>query len=92
MFDHLDKVVHFGIYGVLAVLFVRLLIARGHRFTVSVGLLCLAAVTGYAILDEVHQVWIPHRQCSSWDLGADAAGAAAGLCLVYFFPRLAPRQ
>jgi VanZ family protein len=37
---------------------------------------CIAAV--YGIVDEIHQYFVPGRDCSPWDWVADALGAAAG--------------
>ena len=52
----------------------------------------------YGISDEFHQSFIPTRQCTLPDLGADAAGALAGVPLTVlaaratsaFRPRLRP--
>lgn len=71
-----DKVVHFGMYGVLGFLVTRALV----RPRTSVALLAaLAWMTVFAMLDELHQVWIPGRDASVGDWMADLLGAAVGL-------------
>lgn len=71
-----DKIVHFGMYGVLGFLVTRALV----RPRTSVDLLAaLAWMTVFAMLDEVHQFWIPGRDASVGDWTADILGATVGL-------------
>ncbi len=39
----------------------------------------------YAMFDEVHQIFTPHRMSSSADWVADALGAALGIGLFFYF-------
>jgi hypothetical protein len=68
---------HVGEYAVLAFLLYR---ALGHTENGwrAVGI-AFAATLIYALTDEVHQRFVPGRECSLVDLGYDALGAAAAL-------------
>ncbi|OPL19766.1 MAG: hypothetical protein AVO35_01970 [Candidatus Aegiribacteria sp. MLS_C] len=82
LFPHQDKVLHMAEYFLLIVaMFVNRDLYRGRRLPsvlFTIGML-------YALSDEIHQSFIPGRDCSPLDLAADAAGLAAGLavCLSY---------
>lgn len=76
---------HLGGYAVLAILVLRArnrgLFSQAWRrqsalFSESVAVL-------YAILDEIHQSFEPTRYGSAWDVLLDAAGAAAGLFVIW---------
>lgn len=73
------KTAHFGVYGVLALLYLYALGDWRRRWLA----LLLAAL--YAISDEYHQSWTPRRQPSALDVLIDSAGAATALWLA---PRL----
>jgi VanZ family protein len=72
----LDKVVHFGLYGVLGYL-----VARALRRPVAIRgrLNAITAMTVFAFVDELHQMLIPGRSASLGDWAADSVGATAGL-------------
>ncbi len=82
LFPQQDKVLHMAEYFFLFVaMFINRVIYRGpHPFGLmfSTGFL-------YAVTDEIHQSFVPGRDCSVLDLTADAAGLAIGLalCLSY---------
>jgi len=40
-------------------------------------------VVAYAITDEVHQLFVPNRQGSPWDVLIDSIGGAAGLLVLW---------
>jgi lipopolysaccharide/colanic/teichoic acid biosynthesis glycosyltransferase len=78
----LRKGLHLFEYGVLAALALRWVesfpsVVPGLAWR---GALLMAA--GYAALDEVHQLFVPARTGSPWDIGVDVAGAALGLSLL----------
>jgi VanZ family protein len=75
-----DKLIHVGVFGVLAVLSVRAL-RLAPLTPVRAVLLAWVLSTGWGLVDEIHQSFIPGRDASPWDVAADAAGAAAGACL-----------
>lgn len=78
-FPHKDKVLHALVYGLLALLawqVFRHWTVTCHRFWPW-----LYAVV-FGATDEWHQYYVPGRDSSVWDWGADAAGAAVALLLV----------
>jgi len=82
-----DKLAHFFVYGVLAILCIRYLwIRRGlsrKQALIATAVVCSV----YAVLDEVHQLWIPMRSCAWQDMVADLAGLVAGLAVYRFLPQ-----
>jgi len=68
----LDKVAHFGVYLVFAYLLVK--IHRSDQKILLRKLLLLALLI--PVLDEVHQIPIPGREFSLYDIIADMAGFA----------------
>lgn len=78
---HLDKLVHFTLYGVLAGLAAAALTRRGSHANVRpmLGVLLLAVVFG--LVDETTQPYTG-RDFDWWDWLADGLGAAAGLLLL----------
>lgn len=83
IFPNQDKVLHMVEYFFLyvAMFMNRDIFGSSHPFA-----LMFAAGTMYAISDEIHQNFVPGRDCSAADLLADVLGLAAGLavCLSYF--------
>lgn len=73
-----DKIVHVAMYGILGFLVARALARPRTRVD---QLAALAWMTVFALLDEVHQHWIPGREASAADWAADLLGAAVGLVL-----------
>ena len=71
----LDRVVHFGMYGVQGVLIARALGRRAPAVLVA-ALLALSLV---GALDELHQLWIPGRDAEVGDWLMDTLGAGTGL-------------
>lgn len=67
---------HVLVFGVLAVLWVRVLGERPHAW-----LLALALTVLYALSDEFHQVFVPGRHPDPLDLLCDGLGAALALGL-----------
>ncbi len=71
------KFAHAGEFTILNWLLWRAL--RAHNLSFSRALiLSLAAVIFYAISDEVHQYFVPDRQCRLLDVGIDSLGAVFG--------------
>jgi VanZ family protein len=65
---------HLVVYGVLAVLWMRVLGDRPRSYWLAFLLTML-----YALSDEFHQAFVPGRSPDLWDLVSDAVGATAGL-------------
>ena len=78
-----DKLLHVSEYLVLSVLLARAL-NNGIRRPVPMGRLLLAwgLCAGYAVSDEIHQVFVPGRSPDARDALADACGAALGLLML----------
>ena len=78
----LDKLTHFLLYAVEAVLLYRAIRWKGRS---GVAMSRLVAIVGtmavWGMLDEAHQEWIPGRTMDTGDLVADIAGAAVGAVL-----------
>ena len=78
MRDALSLLAHFGLYAVLGFLVCRAVTPRGKRLPPG-WLLVLALCGAYALSDEWHQSFVPHRTADLMDWAVDMAGAAAGL-------------
>ena len=85
-----DKVLHAVEYGGLGLLLSAALRLSGRSpgRAAALGLL-LASL--YGASDELHQAFVPNRDCSGWDWLADTAGAALG-ALAAWRIRLPPPQ
>jgi VanZ family protein len=81
---HLDKVAHFGAYGVLGLLLGYGWLMAGRR-PGRAWLLAFALLLGAS--DEYRQSKIPERSAELGDWVADALGAATGLYLAGRFGR-----
>lgn len=73
--SHIDKVAHFGVYGLLATLLCRL--GQGWRAAVC----ALLAASLYGASDEWHQSFTPGRSVEVADWAADTLGAALAVTL-----------
>ena len=78
-----DKILHFGAYGLLSILFYRayetlpLKANKRRLFLLSIGSAIL-----YGVSDEIHQYFVPFRQASIMDVMANTIGS---ICGVYFY-------
>jgi VanZ family protein len=83
-----DKIEHFLAYAVLAAA-AGLWISSGAWQRRGWGslLLITGIAAAYGVIDEVHQAFVPGRNCSPWDWIADALGSAAGAALIRAFAR-----
>ena len=75
-----DKIAHFVLYGLTAILLFRYFIRRTTGRTAFYKAVALASIYGAAM--EVVQYFLPHRSFSFGDMAANAAGAFLA-CLVY---------
>lgn len=78
LFPHQDKLFHFLEFAGLGLMVFLNRDSWGSR-PLPVMLLLVAA---YALSDEVHQSFVPGRDCSPADLAADIAGGAAAILLL----------
>jgi VanZ family protein len=71
-----DKVYHFLAYAALGLLIARAII-RGRAGYLQTGIIRMFAFAiPLALLDELHQAFIPGRFCDGWDALADIIGLA----------------
>ena len=90
---HLDKLLHFVCFAVLAVLFFRAYHTLPFRASIKfLVILSVVSAIGYAIGDEVHQSFIPLRVADKFDIIADAAGAICGLGVYLMWRRRGGRK
>jgi len=85
----LDKLVHGALYLVLGWLVGAALCATG-RCGVRARMTALMALSMFALLDEVHQRWLPGRVASPGDWAADVVGATIGLAVGMILWKCAP--
>ncbi len=83
-----DFPLHVIEYCILSVLIVRA-VNSGFREKVRIRVILLSFVLAfaYAILDEIHQSFVPNRTSSLMDVTADAVGALLGIIAVCFIQR-----
>ena len=82
-----DKIEHFTAYGILSI-FINLAILFQKKYDgikKYFGLIAIPMIGFYAALDELHQLFIPGRDCDIWDWTADMIGASLGFLLIYIF-------
>lgn len=81
-----DKVIHCGLYLVLSILVVNALIRRGSRprsWRFVAGVILAGMI--FAALDELHQKFIPGRDCDPLDWLADSVGLVTGSIGTYMY-------
>jgi VanZ family protein len=91
------KWAHLAEYAILALILWRAL--RGARkptptlppptngWSRQLAILAWGGATAFAITDELHQVFVPGRQGSFWDVLIDSIGAAGGLFAFWLLGR-----
>jgi VanZ family protein len=80
-FPHLDKLVHGGLYGVLAILAARAMSASRPAMGSQGMSLLLTGIAVFGALDEWHQKFIPGRVPAWSDWSADVLGAMVGVTI-----------
>ncbi len=82
-----DKIVHAGVYGLLAALcFISLIhIKKENLFTGNVYLWTGIITILYGASDEIHQYFVPNRSSELQDWLADIAGVIVMLILIKVF-------
>ena len=90
---HLDKLLHFVCFALLAIFFFRAYHTLPFRASVKIlVIISVISTIGYAIGDEVHQSFIPLRVADKFDIIADAAGAMVGLAIYLMWRRRCARK
>lgn len=80
-----DKVAHFTLYGLFAVLLTRDMAQVTGLWRATLLAIAIAVMFGAA--DEWHQRFVPQRTPDLADLRADALGAAGGAFIVALYLR-----
>jgi len=88
-----DKPWHLLAYFGLAVVVVRA-VAGGLRASIEwrTAALAIAIGVGYAVTDELHQMFVPGRSAQLADLFADAIGVCAGTSACWAWGTIAKAQ
>lgn len=83
-----DFPLHMTEYCILSILIFRALnFGFKEKASVNVILLSLILSIAYAILDEIHQSYVPNRTPSYMDLMADSLGALLGMTVIIIYQR-----
>ena len=84
-FEFSDKLLHFGAYAVMGILFYRAYRTLAVRHNIPLlMLISMISAALYGISDEIHQSFVPYRNGSFADVIADVFGA---ICGVYLYHR-----
>ncbi len=84
-----DKLFHIVLYSILGALLLWSLRTTRLKGTPHIGYAALLAAAFYGLTDEIHQLFVPGREFSFFDLLADAAGAAIGVMVATTLARTA---
>ncbi|MFZ0455315.1 MAG: VanZ family protein [Ignavibacteriaceae bacterium] len=85
-----DKIEHFTAYFLLGILLSLTLLFQNKfskikkYFTLFTGLI----IGLYAALDEIHQLFVPGRNCDILDWTADMIGASIGILVIIFLIKI----
>ena len=83
LFPHDDKVIHFVIYALLAILTARYLTAEKPFWSFTkIKIIAILFACLFGLSDEIHQAFVPARYASISDVLANCAGSIAG-CFFY---------
>lgn len=82
-----DKLIHMGVYGLLAALCYISLIHLSRKNTLSNSPFSwsLVITSLYGITDELHQYYVPNRSSELQDWLADFAGAVVAVLIIKYF-------
>ncbi|MBZ0204294.1 MAG: VanZ family protein [Ignavibacteria bacterium] len=81
-----DKIVHMGVYGMLAMLcYISLVHADKQNLITSSPLLWTSIICIlYGASDEIHQYFVPNRSSELLDWGADILGVIIAILLIKY--------
>ena len=83
-FEFSDKLMHFGAYAVLGVLFYRAYHSLSSETILQwIVLLSMISASLYGVSDEIHQSFVSFRDGSFTDVIADVLGAVCGVYLYH---------
>jgi len=84
LFPGQDKLFHAAVYAVLGVFVSGALLPAQYSGDPRRVRLAAVLVTGYGILDEFHQSFVPGRSADFFDVVADASGGLLGIVAVLY--------
>ena len=80
------KLAHFSEYAIFALLLYGSFgMGKDFKWVRRRAVICAAIAAGYALTDELHQVFVPGRTASIKDSALDASGAIFGMIALYLF-------
>ena len=86
-----DKPLHGLAYLGLAIVVVRAVVGNlPGRIDVWAATIAILITVGYAVTDEVHQMFVRGRTAEMYDLLADATGAIAGTAVCWAWSIISP--
>lgn len=80
----LDYLEHFGVFYILSAIYVAWKADKKSIFSFRKHFSSLLLLGIFAILDEIHQIWIPGRAYNPLDLIYNLLGLIAGIFLTKF--------
>ena len=82
-----DKIVHIGVYGLLAALcYISLIHSEKFLLLIRNALvITIIFCSLYGVTDEFHQYFIPNRDCEFWDWLADFGGILIMILLIKYY-------
>jgi VanZ family protein len=86
LFSGTDMLAHAVFYGVLCMFLARSL-APPRITTWKRVLLLTTLVAAYGITDEYHQLFVPGRNASGWDILADGLGGFLAALMLFWWDR-----
>lgn len=81
LFPHVDKLVHAGIYAILAITALFAATAWNYRWSLLLAVTVALALVGMGIFDELTQTLVAGRTADPLDLAADTLGVILGISL-----------
>lgn len=92
-FPHFDKLAHFLVYGVFALLVFRGISGTtGNCNFILTAVLTVLITVAYGMSDEFHQSFVPARSPDVKDLAVDGIGAVAAVAILYIRRRCISRS
>jgi VanZ family protein len=85
------KLAHVCVYFVFGLLLLRAVRGEHEEWKWRWGVMAIALAAGYAVLDELHQSFVPLRHPSARDVMLDAFGAFAAQVVLWSRTRLRER-
>jgi VanZ family protein len=89
-FDKVQHMIAFAVFAVCAAFWFPLKQWRLRPFRTALIMALIACA--YGAVDEIHQYFVPGRNCNVWDWIADAVGAVAGASAVLLVAKRESRQ